>query len=127
MLKNMMHFFQSKRKLMEHEFNFFKVQKAQKKREFNFSCNFITLTTHDFHFCFACLKRLHNIQSNILQTEKHARYFLHEKWIHYMGGKRFALVRALWARPPYNEFIFHENKNYFYIFFNLEKAGLNVV
>ena len=31
------------------------------------------------------------------------------------------------ACPPYNEFIFHENKNYFCIFFNLEKAGLNVV
>ena len=52
---------QSKSKLMEDEFNFFKVQKAQKEREFNCSCKFMTLTTHDFHFCFACLKRLHNI------------------------------------------------------------------
>ena len=39
------------KKIMEHEFNFFKVQKAQKEREFNCSCKFMTLTTHDFHFC----------------------------------------------------------------------------
>ena len=27
-----------------------------------------------------------------------------------MGGKRFALVRALWARPPCDEFIFHDKQ-----------------
>merc|ERR1711951_52555 len=64
---------------MEHEFFFFQGSNSSKKREFNFSCKFITLTTHDFHFCFACLKRLHNIQSNILQTEKHAKYFFFMK------------------------------------------------
>ena len=41
--------------------------------------------------------------------------FFMKKWIHYMGGKRSALVRVLWARPPHDEFIFHEDKNYFCI------------
>ena len=33
-----------------------------------------------------------------------------------MEGKRFALVRALWARPPYDESIFHEKKLFLHFF-----------
>ena len=47
--------------------------KKLKKSEFNFSCKVTMLTTHEFHFFFACLNKLHNIQSSFFQIEKDAK------------------------------------------------------
>ena len=74
--------------------------KKLKKSEFNFSCKVITLTTHEFHF-FCMVEQLtqHSIQLFANWKRCKNNFCFHEKWIHYIGGKRFALVRALWARP----------------------------
>ena len=65
-------FFAIKEKLIEDEFNFSQAQKAQKKWIQFF------LQGHNAHntripLFFAWLNKLHNIQSNFLQTEKDAK------------------------------------------------------
>ena len=117
-------FFTSLIRFKKHGFNFLQTLKTH-KRWIQFF-----LQDHNAHNTripfFPGLNILHNIQSNVLQNKKKCKNnFFHEKWTHYMGGKRFALVRALWARPPYNEPIFHEK--IFCMFFSLQNIGLNVV
>ena len=82
--------------------------KKLKKSEFNFSCKVTTLTTHEFHFFFAWLNKLHNIQSNFLQTEKDAKIvfvFMKNEFIIWGAGPKGPDKRKALAPHIMNPFL----------------------